>query len=298
MRSSFTIKGQMKGMGICLVCLFIILSRPGLVKGQNMMTEMNELQNLSWYNKIFKGLEDSVFKYQDAMKQPQIPADRRATLADYRNSLQLYRAKLRGFVTRHKTEKKGAKALLISCFREVEINADTLHAMAAILQDSGAHNLYATYLTQELAGRENNQVGKDFIDFSMKDLNGQVIDSRSFRGKYLLVDFWASWCAPCRAVMPELLQLYHSFKSGPFEIMAVSVDTDAAQWRRAVGQDKTDWINVYDDLAWNSPVVRNYAVHRIPQNILVGPEGTIVAKNISAAGLRKILSNAQATGAN
>lgn len=289
--------GRMKRVNSSIFCLFLFVFSL-TAKGQNMMTEMNELQNLSWYNDIFKSLEDSVFKYQDAMKQPQIPAERRATLANYQSHLQLYRGKLRHFVVSHKTEEKGAKALLISCFREVEINADTLHAMAALLQDSGAHNLYATYLRQELAGRENNQVGKDFIDFSMKDLHGNMVNSKSYRGKYLLVDFWASWCAPCRAVMPELLQVYHHFKSGSLEVMAVSVDIGEAEWRKAVQQDGTDWVNVYDALAWGSPVVRNYAVHRIPQNILIGPEGKIVAKNISATGLQKILSKAETTATN
>lgn len=268
---------------------------PG-AKAQNMMSEMNDLQNLSWYQEHFQGLEDSVVHYQEVMKQPQVPAERRNVLEKYQWHLTKYRAQLRSFILEHRQDEMGAKALLISCFREVEVNADTLAALGSLLEGEGAGNKYASYLKQELAGRQNNQVGKTFIDFEMKDLNGQPVNSGSFRGKYLLVDFWASWCGPCRAEMPSLLAVYHQFKDGSLVVMAVSVDTDEKSWRKAVAQDATDWMNVYDHNAWSSKVVRDYAVHRIPQNILIGPDGRIVAKNISALGLTKILTKVQSTG--
>ena len=234
-------------------------------------------------------MEDSVVHYREAIKLPQIPAERRLNLDRYQTRLNDYRAHLRKFVVDHATEDKAAKALLISCFREIEVNQDSLRALSSLLSGPGARGIYAKYLAQELEGRANNEVGKQFIDFAMKDENGHEFSSADYRGKYLLINFWASWCAPCRAEMPELLAVYHRFKDQSLEVMAISVDTDRNAWIHAKNQDKTDWINTFDALAWNSPVVRNYAVHRIPQNILVGPDGSIVAKNISAEGLTKLL---------
>jgi len=255
-----------------------------------MMTELSDSASLNWYNQHFSAYEDSVTHYQEAIKQPQVPARRRENLKAYQNALSHYRAAMRQFISAHSEEDTGAKALLISCFREIEINQDTLYSLAGLLQGQGADNRYAGYLRQELKGRANNEVGKAFIDFELPDDKDKIIESARYRGKYVLVLFWASWCGPCRAEMPSFLSVYHQFKSGPLEVIAVSVDTDKSSWLRAKKQDGTDWINVYDGQAWNSPVVRNYAIHRIPQNILVGPDGNIVAKNISAQGLLKLLS--------
>jgi len=269
------------------VLSFCLLSQ---LQAQNMMTELSDEAELTWYNNHFAGLEDSVTHYQEAIKQPQIPAERRQNLAAYQRQLGAYRTAMRAFVERHSSEDTAAKALLISCFREIEINQDTLRSMAALLTGAGEDNTYARYLEQELKGRANNQVGKAFIDFSMPDETGKMIATENYRGKYLLVNFWASWCGPCRAEMPSFLAVYHQFKGNPLEVIAVSVDTDKAAWIRAKTQDHTDWLNTFDHKAWNSPVIRNYAIHRIPQNILIGPDGNIVAKNISAEGLVKLLS--------
>ena len=273
--------------------MFLLVAGGSLrsVQGQNMMTALSEPAELNWYNRHFALLEDSVVHYQEAIKQPQVPAERRHNLAAYGQQLDRYRAAMRQFVLAHRQEDTAAKALLISCFREIEINQDTLTSMAGLLTGSGADNMYARYLNQELLGRENNEVGKAFIDFTLPDDQGKLIASRAYRGKYLLVNFWASWCGPCRAEMPGLLAVYHQFKESTLEVIAVSVDTDKTAWLRAGKQDRTDWLNVFDGQAWNSPVVRNYAIHRIPQNILIGPDGYIVAKNISAAGLQKRLSS-------
>ncbi|GAB3361903.1 hypothetical protein GCM10027566_29050 [Arachidicoccus ginsenosidivorans] len=264
------------------------------LQAQNMMTELSDSAELAWYNQHFSRLEDSVTHYQEAIKQPQVPAQRKANLRAYQNVLSHYRAAMRRFVLKHRDQDTGAKALLISCFREIEINQDTLHSLAGLLQGNGANNSYAAYLRQELKGRANNQVGQAFIDFVLPDDQGHMIATKAYSGKYVLVLFWASWCGPCRAEMPSFLAVYHQFKDRPLEVIAVSVDTDKASWLRAKKQDRTDWINVYDGQAWNSPVVRNYAIHRIPQNILIGPEGKIVAKNISAQGLLKLMAKSGA----
>lgn len=275
-----------------------LLGGLGELYAQNMMTELSEPAELNWYNQHFGGLEDSVIHYQEAVKLPQIPAERRANLASYQQELSLYRAAMRQFIMLHAAEDTAAKALLISCFREIEINQDTLNSLATILTGAGADNKYARYLAEELKGRANNEVGKVFIDFVMPDDKGKDIDSRQFRGQYLLINFWASWCGPCRAEMPAYLAVYHQFKNHPLEVIAVSVDSDKAAWLRAKKQDQSDWMNVFDGQAWNSTVVRNYAIHRIPQNILIGPDGHIVAKNISAQGLIKLLSSINAAPAN
>ncbi|SDZ83513.1 Peroxiredoxin [Arachidicoccus rhizosphaerae] len=276
-----------------LAILFVMLC--GVAQAQNMMTALSEPDEIAWYNQHFAGLEDSVTHYQEAIKKPQIPMERSANLAAYQKELGAYRAAMRQFVVAHRKEDTAAKALLISCFREIEINQDTLNALAGLLEGPGADNAYSTYLSQELKGRANNEVGKPFIDFSLPDDKGVNISSSNYRGKYLLVLFWASWCGPCRAEMPSFISVYQQFTPGPLEVVAVSVDTDKNAWLHAKKQDGTTWFNVFDAKAWNSPVVRDYAIHRIPQNILVGPDGHIAAKNISAAGLQKLLGKAVAS---
>lgn len=275
--------------------IIAILLTTGGLSAQRIISDLEEPAELAWYNEHFLGLEDSVVHYREAMKQPQVPMERRTNLEAYNRHLSRYRQAMRSFIDHHREEDTAAKALLMSCFREIDINQDTLRSLAERLEGEGRSNPYAAYLHQELDGRANNAVGKTFIDFSMPDQQGQMVSSDAYRGKYMLVLFWASWCVPCRAEMPAYLSVYHQFRDESLEVVAVSVDTDKAAWMRAIGQDKTDWVHVYDDLAWNSPVVRNYAIHRIPQSILVGPDGVIVAKNVSAQGLTKILNTAKTT---
>jgi len=280
-----TARFMSRPLGFLLIFVFITSG----IRAQNMMTELSEPNEIAWYNQHFAALEDSVTRYQEAIKKPQIPQQRQANLLAYQKVLGAYRKTMRAFILAHRQQDTAAKALLISCFREIEINQDTLKGLAGLLDGPGATNTYATYLHQELAGRANNEVGKAFVDFTLPDDKGDHIASGNYRGKYLLVLFWASWCGPCRAEMPSYKAVYQEFKSGSLEVVAVSVDTDKNAWLHAKKQDGTSWLNVYDGNAWNSAVVRDYAIHRIPQNILVGPDGHIAAKNISAAGLRKLL---------
>lgn len=271
------------------IFFFLFLSIPVFSSAQNMDAELNSQKNADWYNAAFKPYEDSVEYYADKMKTPQTPLERKETLDNYNTQLLVFRAALKDFVQQHCTEDIAAKALIITCFRNVDVNSDSLLSIAGSLKDSGKHNRYADYFFQEMQARKNDMVGKMFIPFSMTDESGGIIYSENLRGKYVLVLFWASWCIPCRAEIPGLLAAYHRLKDKNFDVLAVSMDTNKASWLQATAHDKTDWHNLFDGRAWNTDVARNYAVHVIPKNLLISPDGKIIAKNISATGLIKLL---------
>ncbi|MDE1190687.1 MAG: TlpA disulfide reductase family protein [Arachidicoccus sp.] len=255
-----------------------------------MDAELNNQENTDWYNKIFKPFEDSVEYYSAKLKLPQTPAERKISFASYNRQLFIFRNQLKNFVQLHSTDDSAAKALIITCFRGIDVNMDTLYSIAEILIGQGLQNKYANYFFQEIQGRKNDEAGKMFIPFSMADINNNTISSDDMKGKYTLILFWASWCIPCRAEIPRLSEVYSQFKNKNFDVLAVSMDTNKQNWLRAVRQDKTGWHNLFDGNAWNDDVARNYAVHIIPKNLLLDTSGKIIARNISPEGLRKILS--------
>lgn len=111
---------------------------------------------------------------------------------------------------------------------------------------------------------------------------GKIISLDDFRGKYVLVDFWASWCAPCRAANPELVKVYHKFKNKDFTIFGVSLDSKKASWEKAIAQDQLSWSQVSDLKGWNSAPAATYGVEAIPANFLLNPSGKVIAKNLEA----------------
>jgi len=123
-----------------------------------------------------------------------------------------------------------------------------------------------------------------------QDPNGKTIKLSSLRGKYVLIDFWASWCAPCRAETPNLRKAYEKYKSKGLEILSYSVDKDKALWTKAIADDKMDWTNLSDLLAFQSAGAQTYLITEIPNNFLLDKDGHIVAKNLRGADLMKKLA--------
>ncbi|MDX9697864.1 MAG: TlpA disulfide reductase family protein [Bacteroidales bacterium] len=139
---------------------------------------------------------------------------------------------------------------------------------------------------QEYININTTPINKAFIDLELSNLNGELVKLSSLKGKYILLDFWASWCGPCRAEHPQLLKLYNQFKEKGFEIYAVSLDTKKDVWQKTVKDDKITWITVSDlKGSANSKAAMLYEVTAIPRNFLIDREGRIIAEDLRGEDL-------------
>ncbi len=128
-------------------------------------------------------------------------------------------------------------------------------------------------------------------DIVMPDVDGKSIALSSLRGKYVLLDFWASWCGPCRAENPNVVAAYQKFKDKKFTILGVSLDNNKDAWQRAIQDDHLTWTHVCDLKGWSSAAAVIYSVQSIPSNFLIDPNGKIVARNLRGEALDKALEN-------
>ncbi len=151
---------------------------------------------------------------------------------------------------------------------------------------------YLPLLRESMTGQEALAVGALAPDLNLTTAEGTTVKLSSLRGQYVLLDFWASWCKPCRAENPNVRAAYDEFqgKGAGFTVYAVSLDDNRAKWLQAVQQDGLPWTHVSDLVGWQSPAAKTYKVTAIPNSWLVDPTGRIVAKNLRGKELSKELS--------
>lgn len=144
-------------------------------------------------------------------------------------------------------------------------------------------------LIVSVTARAQLTIGSYAPEITLPNTTDSIINLSSLKGKVVLVDFWASWCMPCRAGNPEILRLYKKYAAKGFEVFAVSIDVKKEAWIRAIRQDKLTYTQVADNTGWYSKVAEQYFVNEIPASFLLDSTGKIVAINLEGPALdRKI----------
>jgi thiol-disulfide isomerase/thioredoxin len=165
-------------------------------------------------------------------------------------------------------------------------NTETGKKAAAIL----------VFLDQQAAAKKIQDslvAGSTFSDFAEKDLNGQPISVAGFKGKVVLVDFWATWCGPCREELPDLITVYKKYHAAGFEIIGISLDSDRDKLDAFLKQtDGMVWPEYFDGQGWTSKLAMKYGVEAIPFSVLIGPDGKIIGKSLFGDELEEAVAHA------
>jgi peroxiredoxin len=128
-------------------------------------------------------------------------------------------------------------------------------------------------------------IGTVIPDFEQNDIDGKPVNIKSFRGKFVLVDFWASWCGPCRGENPNVVSAFKKYSSKNFTVLGISLDKSKEPWIQAINNDGLTWTQVSDLKGWTNAVAQKFGINSIPQNFLIDPNGVIIGKNLRGPDL-------------
>ena len=164
-------------------------------------------------------------------------------------------------------------------FQIHNIHLDTMDMIMNGFSETVKKSTYYGHLSELYSTIKKVAISQPAPSFSVPDTAGNTVKLEQFRGKYVLIDFWASWCPPCRAANPELLKLYEQFAQRGFTIVGISVDDDRISWRTAIETDRLPWVNLSNLNGWDE-LTEIYGVKAVPQNFLLDTNGIIIEKNI------------------
>jgi peroxiredoxin len=166
-----------------------------------------------------------------------------------------------------------------------------IDSMNTVFASTLPNSKYTKSLEQIVQERRNTATGSLAPDFTLPNPDGKQVSLSSLRGNYVLIDFWAAWCGPCRKENPNVVRMYDRFKNKGFEIIGVSLDQSKEKWVKAIADDKLPWVHVSDLQGWESSAAQLYNVSAIPHTVLLDKEGNIIARDLRGAQLEKKLES-------
>lgn len=182
-------------------------------------------------------------------------------------------------------------AMVLGFFIRYE-DMDKLEKRLKDLEPSAKQNVFAKRMQHSVEAARATAIGKMAPEFTQNDTLGKAVSLKDFRGQYVLIDFWASWCVPCREENPNVVKAFQRFRDKKFTVLGVSLDReqDKAKWIKAIHDDNLTWTHVSDLKFWDNAVSRQYDIKSIPANFLLDPEGRIIGKNLRGEELEKKLA--------
>ncbi|HSJ66192.1 MAG TPA: TlpA disulfide reductase family protein [Anditalea sp.] len=159
----------------------------------------------------------------------------------------------------------------------------------SLLSEENKESEYGMQIKKFISLSRDLNIGDQFVDFTMPDLEGKERSLSDHNGKVVLLEFWATWCSPCIEENPNLRKTYNNFKPKGFEIFAVSLDKNGEIWRKVIANDKLNWLHVSELTGFNNTATNIYNVYSIPDNFLIDQKGIIIGRNLRGAELDKQL---------
>jgi thiol-disulfide isomerase/thioredoxin len=197
-------------------------------------------------------------------------------LSKYKEALRFYTDEAVGFAAQH-PDLAGFYAMSTL---DHDVAEQELIAYTGRIDGLFEDNRVVGQFREEVEKLKRLAVGQPAPEIIAYTPNNKTVNLSDYKGKYTLVDFWASWCLPCRKENPNLVRLYNTYKDKGFDILGVSLDNNPGSWMRAVEEDGLTWTNISDLKAWSSDLIIDYRIKAIPHSVLVDPSGLILAKNL------------------
>ncbi|WP_346318705.1 TlpA disulfide reductase family protein [Chitinophaga sp. YIM B06452] len=250
-------------------------------------------QQTQWMQAYHKAMEPVLKKVQELNTEAAtINSDDEAAKAAFRAKATDFETQLMNTGMSFVKDHPKAQASLFLLYGELKdrLTEDEFSKQFGSLDASVRNTKFGKSIAEEISAVKAEKADAGMAkDFEQKDPKGKLVKLSSFRGKYVLIDFWASWCGPCRQENPNVVAAYHKFKDKNFTILGVSLDKNKASWLEAIEQDRLEWTQVSDLQGWANAVAQLYRVQGIPQNFLVDPQGKIIASNLRGRALEKKL---------
>ena len=262
------------------------------VKGSKASLALNQ------FLKAYRIKDESFFATVDKLQQLQKTNGDPATIDQVQKEQFLKITDINNYIQKTLTENNNPiviQYILGVSLRSMETSQVLAYAKAAAEKTKSAllAKFVATLTNQIQANTTSTplSIGQPAPEIAMSDATGKIITLSSLKGQYVLVDFWASWCGPCRAETPNVVSAFEKYKNKKFTVLGVSLDDNKADWQAAIIADKLNWQHISDLKKWESTVISTYQFSGIPYNVLIDTNGIIIAKELRGQALQDKLAS-------